>query len=168
MRNLLDKHLRKTIGTMSFIRYIIPIFILLFTSGLSAQTVSLVPEQCGHTIQYGYPIFCTPNDSATEYEFKFFTLKDTAIISSTRNYLSVDNYYNILHTDKSYYAIVRCRFGENWSSYGDTCITMITIDWFSEKQALYNKDNEIRSRSEVQCHALDLNKIGRASCRERV
>ena len=159
MRNLLDKHLRKTIGTMSFIRYIIPIFILLFTSGLSAQTVSLVPEQCGHTIQYGYPIFCTPNDSATEYEFKFFTLKDTAIISSTRNYLSVDNYYNILHTDKSYYAIVRCRFGENWSSYGDTCITMITIDWFSEKQALYNKDNEIRSRSEVQCHALDLNTV---------
>ena len=144
---------------MSFIRYIIPIFILLFTSGLSAQTVSLVPEQCGHTIQYGYPIFCTPNDSATEYEFKFFTLKDTAIISSTRNYLSVDNYYNILHTDKSYYAIVRCRFGENWSSYGDTCITMITIDWFSEKQALYNKDNEIRSRSEVQCHALDLNTV---------
>ena len=155
---LLDKHLRKTIANISFI-YIIPIFILLFTSGLSAQTVSLSPEQCGHTIQYGYPIFCTSNDSATEYEFKFFTLKDTAIISSTRNYLSVDNYYNILHTDKSYYAIVRCRFGENWSSYGDTCITMITIDWFSEKQALYNKDNEIRSRSEVQCHALDLNTI---------
>ena len=145
-------------GTISF-KYIIPIFILLFTSGLSAQTVSLSSAQCGHTIQYGYPIFCTPNDSATEYEFKFFTLKDTAIISSTRNYLSVDNYYNILHTDKSYYAIVRCRFGENWSSYGDTCITMITIDWFSEKQALYNKDNEIRSRSEVQCHALDLNTV---------
>ena len=149
---------RKRLGSIT-LRCIIPVVVLLFANSIIAQTVSLSPEQCGNTIQYGYPIFCTPNDSATEYEFKFFTLKDTAIISSTRNYLSVDNYYNILQTDMSYYAIVRCRFGENWSSYGDTCITMITIDWFSEMQAMYNKNSGVRNRTDVQCHALDLNTV---------
>ena len=40
---------------------------IMFALNLSAQTVSLSAEQCGHAIQYGNPIFCTPNDSATEY-----------------------------------------------------------------------------------------------------
>ncbi|MBO4873911.1 MAG: right-handed parallel beta-helix repeat-containing protein [Bacteroidales bacterium] len=151
MEFLLDKHLRKTIGTMSFIRYIIPIFILLFTSGLSAQTVSLSPEQCGQAIPYGSPIVCTANDSAVEYEFKFFTSEDTAIITSQRNYILAETYYNILHADLAYQTIIRCRFGENWGAYGDTCITKIVIDWFSGMQALYNTNEPITNRTEFNC-----------------
>ncbi len=151
MEFLLDKHLRKTIGTMSFIRYIIPIFILLFTSGLSAQTVSLSPEQCGQVIPYGSPIVCTANDSAVEYEFKFFTSEDTAIITSPRNYILAETYYNILQADLAYQTIIRCRFAENWGAYGDTCITKIVIDWFSGMQALYNTNEPITNRTEFNC-----------------
>lgn len=128
-------------------------FILLFVNMLSAQTVSLSPAQCGQTIQYGEPIFCAANDSATEYEFKFFTLEDTVVISSEINYVSVEKYYNTIQNGKSYNVVIRCRFDDNWGNYGDTCVTMITIDWFSEMQA-YN--NETGNRSESSCNASDL------------
>lgn len=142
MEFLLNKHLRKTIGIMSFIRYIIPIFILLFTSGLSAQTVSLVPEQCGQTIQYGDPIFCTENDSATEYEFKFFTRRDTVVINSTRNYLLVDEYRNRIRTHVNFNVLVRCKFRNNWGQYGDTCSSLIYLDGFEEMLAKFGRPEE--------------------------
>ena len=97
---------------------------IMFALNLSAQTVNLSPEQCGHAIHYGEPIFCTANDSALEYEFKFFTSQDTTIITSQRNYIPVETYYNVLQTDLAYRTIVRCHFSENWGAYGDTCINI--------------------------------------------
>lgn len=138
MRNLLNKHLRKTMGTISF-KYIIPIFILLFTSGLSAQTVSLSPTQCGHTIQYGDPIFSTENDSATEYEFKFFTRRDTVVLSAHRNYLLVDEYRNRIRTHVNFNVVIRCKFENGWGQYGDTCSSLIYLDGFEEMLAKYGR-----------------------------
>lgn len=125
-------------GTISF-KYIIPIFILLFTSGLSAQTVSLSSAQCGHTIQYGDPIFSTENDSATEYEFKFFTRRDTVVLSAHRNYLLVDEYRNRIRTHVNFNVVIRCKFENGWGQYGDTCSSLIYLDGFEEMLAKYGR-----------------------------
>lgn len=147
MEFLFYKQLTKNI----FFKYLLPILFLTLVNNISAQIVSLSPEQCGHSIPYGEPIFCTTNDSAVEYEFKFFTSEDTAIITSQRNYILSETYYNILHADLAYKTIIRCRFGENWGAYGDTCITKIVIDWFSGMQALYNTNEPITNRTEFNC-----------------
>ena len=135
-------------GTISF-KYIIPIFILLFTSGLSAQTVSLSSAQCGHTIQYGEPIFCTANDSATEYEFKFFTRRDTVVLSANRNYLLVDEYRNKIRSHVNFNIVIRCKFENGWGQYGDTCSSLIYVDGFEELLAKYGRPEEpaINTRS---------------------
>ena len=124
---------------------------MMFAFDLSAQTVSLSLEQCGQAIPYGRPIVCTANDSAVEYEFKFFTSEDTTIITSPRNYILAETYYNILQADLAYKTIIRCRFGENWGADGDTCITKIVIDWFSEMLALYNTNEPISNRTDFNC-----------------
>jgi len=148
----------KNIDLIPF-KYLTPILFVLLMNSISAQTVSLSPEQCGHAIQFGKPIFCTTNDSATEYEFKFFTSEDTAIITSQINYILAETYYNILQTNLAYRTIVRCKFGENWGEYGDTCITKIVIDWFSEMQALYDTNNQLGNRSDSLCHASNLDSL---------
>ena len=125
-----------------------------FPINVSAQTINLSTEQCGHAIQYGNPIYCTANDSAVEYEFKFFTQDDSISIISSRNYITPDAYGGILQPDFAYRAIVRCRIGENWGHYGDTCITKFVIDWFSETQALYNSNNTSTNRT--NCNSIDL------------
>ncbi|MBR3946719.1 MAG: hypothetical protein IKJ56_06410 [Bacteroidales bacterium] len=125
-----------------------------FPINVSAQTINLSTEQCGHAIQYGSPIYCTANDSAVEYEFKFFTQDDSISIISSRNYITPDAYGGILQPDFAYRAIVRCRIGENWGHYGDTCITKFVIDWFSETQALYNSNNTSTNRT--NCNSIDL------------
>ncbi|MBR6067471.1 MAG: hypothetical protein IKP45_06685 [Bacteroidales bacterium] len=132
---------------------------LTLVNNISAQIVSLSPEQCGHSIPYGEPIFCTANDSAFEYEFKFFTSDDTVIITSSRNNILVETYNGILQTDLAYRTIVRCRITENWGAYGDTCITKLIIDWFSEMQARYNIDESIPNRTDFGCMATNLDSV---------
>lgn len=144
---LFYKQLTKNI----FFKYLLPILFLTLVNNISAQIVSLSPEQCGHSIPYGEPIFCTANDSAVEYEFKFFTSDDTVIITSSRNYILVETYNEILQTDLAYRTIVRCRITENWGAYGDTCITKLIIDWFSGMQALYNTNEPINNRTDFNC-----------------
>ena len=152
---LFYKQLTKNI----FFKYLLPILFLTLVNNISAQTVSLSPEQCGHSIPYGEPIFCTANDSAFEYEFKFFTSDDTVIIISSRNYILVETYNGILQTDLAYRTIVRCRITENWGSYGDTCITKLIIDWFSGMQARYNTDEPIPNRTDSGCMATNLDSV---------
>ena len=155
MRNCSNNQRKRLLGSIT-LKCIIPIVILLFANSIIAQTVSLLPELCGQAIPYGRPIVCTANDSAVEYEFKFFTSEDTAIITSQRNYILAETYYNILQADLAYQTIIRCKFGNNWGAYGDTCITKIVIDWFSEMQALYNTNEPITNRTEFNCEE-DLN-----------
>lgn len=139
VNNLKFSVMRKKLSSQLVFLFIVS---MMFAFDLSAQTVSLSPAQCGQTIQYGDPIFCTANDSATEYEFKFFTKRDTVIINANRNYLLVDEYRNKIRTHVNFNIVIRCKFGNDWGQYGDTCSSLIYVDGFEELLAKFGRPEE--------------------------